>query len=344
MKLLKDKTKKNMATEKKQMPADIKIFIIVCSVIAVILIAAVVYLLTPKDVAVVQNSKISGDEFKYYYSQNLTVLAQYMQAVEDPQTLYDYAKQLALSQAIEVEYLLQEAKKEGFKADQKELDEAWAQMEQTLTQSAAAYGIDVNKFCEQALGVNLNKAKTIYRDSVTAQKYSEAKIAAVAVDETKLAEYYEANKETFDYYTVRHILVKCDENAEDAVVQEKNKLAQDILDRVNNGEDFAALAKEFSEDDGSKDNGGVYDVYQYTNFVTEFMEWTFSHNVGDTGIVRTVHGFHVMKLDAINNTYETIKKDDLKKAYQTDEYQTKLNEKLNDGSVKIEILKGYSDY
>lgn len=321
-----------------------KVFIIICAVIAVILVAAVVYLIKPKDVAIVQNSSITGDEFKYYYSQNLSAIAQIAQSVEDPQTYYDYAKQLALSQAIEVEYLVQEARKAGFKAEQKEMNDSWAQMEKNLIDAAAAYEMDVNKFCEQALGVSLNKAKTIFMDAFTADKYREANIAEVAVDETKLSTFYEENKASFDYNTVRHILVTCARDAEDAVVQEKKKLAQDILDRVNNGEDFAALAKEFSEDDGSKDTGGVYDVYQSTNFVPEFKEWAFTAKVGETGIVQSDYGFHVMKLDAINNTLETINRENLVKSYQSNEYQTKINEALNDGTVKVEILEGFSDY
>lgn len=329
---------------KKKMPTDIKIFVIICSVIAVIIVAAVVYLIKPKDVALVQNSKVTGDEFKYYYTQNLSAFAQYAQSMEDPQSVYDYAKQVALSQAIEVEYIVQEAKKEGFKADQKEMDDGWAQMEKNLKDAAAEYEMDINKFCEQALGVSLNKAKPIFMDSFTAQKYTEAKIAEVAVDETKLAAFYEENKASFDYNTVRHIFVECSKDAEDTVVQEKNKAAQELLDRVNNGEDFAALAKEFSEDDGSKDTGGVYDVYQATNFVPEFKEWTFAHKAGDTGVVRSELGFHVMKLDAVNNTLETVDKDNVIKSYQSNEFQAKTSEALNDGTVKVEILEGFSDY
>lgn len=326
------------------MPTDIKIFIIICSVIAVILIAAVVYLIKPKDVALVQNSKVTGDEFKYYYSQNLSAFAQYAQSSEDPQSILDYAKQVALSQAVEVEYLLQEAQKEGFKADQKEMDDSWAAMEKNLTDAAASYEMDINKFCEQTFGVGLSKAKTIFMDAFKAQKYREAKIAEVAVDETKLAAFYEENKASFDFNTVRHILVTCARDAEDAVAQEKEKAAQDILARVNKGEDFAALAKELSEDDGSKDTGGVYDVYQSTNFVPEFKEWTFAHKVGDTGVVRTDHGFHVMKLDAVNNTLETINRENLAKSYQSNEFQTKMDEALNDGTIKVEVLEGFSDF
>jgi len=328
---------------KKKMPTDIKVFIIVCSVIAIILVAAVVYLIKPKDIAHVQNGKVSADEFKYYYSQNLQTFAQYMQSSEDQESVLNYVKQLALSQAIEVEYLLQEAQKAGFKADQKEMEDSWATMQQNVTNAATSYEMDVEAFCEQSFGMGLNKMKPIYMDSFKAQKYREAKITEVAVDETKLAAFYEENKDSFDFNSVRHILITCAEDAEEAVLQEKQKAAQDILDRVNNGEDFAALALEFSEDDGSKENGGAYDVFQSTNFVPEFKEWTFASEPGDTGIVKSTYGFHVMKLDAVNNTLES-NKEKITQAWKANEYQSKMDAALNDGSIKVEILEGFSDF
>lgn len=327
---------------KKPMATDMKIFMIVCAVIAVILITAVVYLIKPKDVAVVGNSRVTADEFKYYFSQNLQMMLNYSSMVDDQQMLIDYSKQMALSQAIEVEYLLQEAQKDGFKADQKEIDDALASFEKSITDAAAKYQLKVEDFCEQSFGVGLNKVKTIYKDALRAQKYMETKIAEVPADEATIAAYYEENKDTFDYNTVRHILVTCAEDAEESLVQEKNKAAEDILTRVNNGEDFAALAKEFSEDDGSKDTGGVYDVYKNGGFVPSFEEWAFTHKPGDTGIVRSEHGFHIMKHDAANDTLDA-SREAVTKAYQSNEYQKKMDDALNNGSIKVEILEGYSD-
>lgn len=324
------------------MQTDMKIFAIVCAVIAVILIAAVVYLIQPKDVAVVGNGRVTADEFKYYYSQNLQMMLSYSSMVEDQQMLLDYSKQMALSQAIEVEYLLQEAQKNGFKADQKEIDDAWASFEKKITDSAASYQLKVDDFCKQAFGVGLNKLKAIYKDGLQAQKYMEAKIAEVPVDEATIATYYEENKDSFNYNTVRHILIKCAEDAEASLVQEKNKAAEDILARVNNGEDFAALAKEFSEDDGSKDTGGVYNVYKDGSFVPSFEEWAFTHKPGETGIVRSEFGFHIMKHDAAYDTLDA-NRETVTKTYQSNEYQKKMDDTLNNGSIKIEILEGYSD-
>ena len=61
-------------------------------------------------------------------------------------------------------------------------------------------------------------------------------------------------------------------------------------------ESFGELAKLYSEDPGRKEEGGLYtDVYE-GQMVAEFEQWTFdeSREYGDTGIVRTSYGFHIM--------------------------------------------------
>lgn len=78
----------------------------------------------------------------------------------------------------------------------------------------------------------------------------------------------------------------------------KNK-AQDILKRALAGEDFAILAKENSEDPGSKDNGGEYDFVQKGSFVPEYEDVIFNKGLGDREIypelVETDYGWHVIK-------------------------------------------------
>ena len=69
---------------------------------------------------------------------------------------------------------------------------------------------------------------------------------------------------------------------------------------------FAAMAKELSEDPGSSTNGGLYEkINQDTNFVTPFKEWCLdeSRKAGDTGVVETDYGFHVMYFVGDNVPY-----------------------------------------
>lgn len=109
-------------------------------------------------------------------------------------------------------------------------------------------------------------------------------------------------------HSVRHILVSFPEDEETGKTKElttdekaeyKAK-AQAILDEYLKNpteENFAALAKEKSEDPGSKDNGGLYeDLNSSTSFVQPFKDWYLdeSRKAGDTGIIETDYGYHVM--------------------------------------------------
>ena len=329
--------------EKKKLTTDMKIFIAVVSVIAVIIVVAIVYLVMPKDVAIVNNGKITADEFKFYYYQNLSYLLPLGGQTTDQEALINYAKQLSLSQAVETEYLLQEAKKSGFSVDNSELNEQWKTMEENIVKSASDNNISVDEFCKNAFRIGLNKFKSIFKDSYIAQKYREQVINDMTADEAELVAFYEENKNFIDYASVRHILIKCDKDAEKDVEDEKRKMAQEILDKVNGGEDFAALAVEFSEDDGSKNTGGIYEVRQNGQFVPEFEEWAFSHNPGDTGIIRSDYGFHVMKLDDIYNTFES-QRENITFEYKTDKYRTAMSEAFSNGEYNIEVKEGYNEF
>jgi len=87
--------------------------------------------------------------------------------------------------------------------------------------------------------------------------------------------------------TVAHILVATEEEA------------NQVIERLNNGEDFAALAAELSTDPGSKDNGGVYEDVPQGQFVEPFDKATFEDlEPGETTQtpVQTQFGYHVIRL------------------------------------------------
>lgn len=81
-------------------------------------------------------------------------------------------------------------------------------------------------------------------------------------------------------------------------VQQKQK-AQDILKKVLAGGDFAQLAKENSEDPGSKDNGGEYDFVPKGSFVPEYETAIFDKGLKDgevfSELVETQFGWHIIK-------------------------------------------------
>ena len=72
---------------------------------------------------------------------------------------------------------------------------------------------------------------------------------------------------------------------------------EDVLAKAKAGEDFAELAKQYSEDPGSKDNGGLYENFPRGRMVKPFEDAAFSVPVGGlSGIVETDFGYHILKV------------------------------------------------
>ncbi|HEY3157441.1 MAG TPA: peptidyl-prolyl cis-trans isomerase [Vicinamibacterales bacterium] len=109
--------------------------------------------------------------------------------------------------------------------------------------------------------------------------------------------YYNANIQQFqtpEQVRASHILLKTEGKDEAAV----RKQAEDVLKQAKApGADFAALAKKYSEDDGSKANGGDLDYFSKGRMVPEFEQAAFTLQPGQiSDLVKSQFGFHVIKV------------------------------------------------
>ena len=107
--------------------------------------------------------------------------------------------------------------------------------------------------------------------------------------------YYEDNKDQYstpEQVQASHILLKT-EGKDDAAVK---KQAEDLLAKIKGGADFAALAKKFSEDQGSGAQGGDLGAFERGKMVREFDEVAFSLKPGEiSDLVKTQFGYHIIK-------------------------------------------------
>jgi len=94
---------------------------------------------------------------------------------------------------------------------------------------------------------------------------------------------------------VRHILLKTQGKPDSEDPQIKAK-AEDLLKQVKAGANFGELVKKYSEDTGSVANGGEYSVQKNGQMVPEFENAAFTMKPGESQIVKTSYGYHVMQV------------------------------------------------
>jgi len=117
--------------------------------------------------------------------------------------------------------------------------------------------------------------------------------------EAALQDYYKQNIDQFRVQNrvhVEHILLKTTGKT-DAEVEEIRKKAEDVLAKVRKGGNFEELAKQYSEDDGTKPKGGDLGWVQRGQTVPEFEQAAFALKKSETsGLVKTMFGFHIIRL------------------------------------------------
>lgn len=191
-------------------------------------------------------------------------------------------------QFVEKKLLLREIKKDGFKISATKMDSL---MEQQYRRQGGR-----ERLMEQVqnMDVDFQTVEQQMQESVTIERYLNQKLLErTKLSDEQLLEAYEADKTA----TVRHILLNTQGKSESEKEEIRQKMAG-ILERARAGEDFAALAKEYSEDPGSKDKGGLYQDFARGVMVKPFEEAAFGVPVGEVSdIVETQFGYHILKIE-----------------------------------------------
>jgi len=127
--------------------------------------------------------------------------------------------------------------------------------------------------------------------------------ARVHVSEDEVKTYYDENRADFsspETVEARHILIKVNKDADEAAVEAARRRAQAIYERAVKGEDFAKLAKEFSEGP-SRNQGGYLGTFARGKMVKPFEEKAFALKSGEISEpVRTDFGWHIIKVEKHN--------------------------------------------
>lgn len=125
-------------------------------------------------------------------------------------------------------------------------------------------------------------------------------LSEVEASEDELRQMYENEKQEFQREEERsasHILISIGDDLTEEQALEK---IQSIAARIKEGEDFAALAKEFSQDEGSADQGGSLGAAARGVYVAPFEDALFAMAEGEVSEpVKTEFGYHLIRVDDI---------------------------------------------
>jgi foldase protein PrsA len=229
-----------------------------------------------------------------------------------------------VDQLIADKIMVSEAKKEKVTITEEDLNAEVDKLKQS-------YGGD--EVFDQMLASNntsLDALKEDLKSYLTLRKLLEPQIE---ITDEELKTYFDENKDSLgeaEQVKASHILV------------EDEATAKDIKQKLADGGDFAELAKEYSTDEGTKENGGELGFFARGTMVTEFDDVAFALPVNEiSDPVKTDYGYHIIKVEekkeAVVANFDDSKaaiKETLIDQKMESEYSTWLEEKKNDYDIE----------
>lgn len=198
-----------------------------------------------------------------------------------------------LDQLIGYRLLLQESLLRGISVPEAEIDARIAELRaQFPSEEALAEMLELRQMTMAML-------RTTTRQGMQVDAMLEVELSAdAAVTPEQITEFYERNPSQFqqgERVRASHILIGLPENADDTATKQAQVRAAGVLGEVKAGKDFAALAKQYSDDPGSGPNGGDLGYFERGQMVPPFEEAAFSLAPAQTSdLVESPFGYHII--------------------------------------------------
>lgn len=322
----------NSKTKKLKTGNENSVIVIILAVLLVVVLG-IVGIIVAKDnqgIATFDGGKVTKAEYKIYYQ----MFSSYLQMYGYP--LEEIPQEIATKAALD-KMILQEAKKAGVELS----DEDKAEVDTIFEDEGY-----VEYF--KSAGFDLDSLRTIYYNDYIIQAYI-AKLAEEVTDEEMMTyiatKYGEGEEVNMNEYDTSHILFSFTDETTGATLDDDQKAAlkteaEAVLARALAGEDFAALATEFSADTGTAANGGQYLCYMDGYTVDEYADAVTTMKAGEVKaqLVETTYGYHIIKLNAVNENGR------VKNATERDEYANTLFDTLADEKhceINTELLNEF---
>ncbi|MFC1552122.1 peptidylprolyl isomerase [Candidatus Latescibacterota bacterium] len=204
-----------------------------------------------------------------------------------------------LQDMINEQLLLVKAAQDSIEVDYHQVDQIEREQLEKIRGSTTPEDLAKIGLSEQQLRYMIREDAYKY---VLTQTLSDQIASTISVTPQDMDAWIVANRDSIpempDQFKISHILLYA-KVSEEKKAEVKAQL-QGILDRVKNGEDFGALAKEFSQDPGSAQFDGDFGYFSRGITVPEFETAAFALEVGEISeIIETQYGYHIIKVSDI---------------------------------------------
>jgi peptidyl-prolyl cis-trans isomerase SurA len=202
----------------------------------------------------------------------------------------------ALDALIDERVMISSARDSGMRVDEPEIDRA---VQSIASQNQIS--MEVLRERLRAEGTDYGRFRSNVRDQIMIERLREREVyGRIKISDEDIERYLTQQREAANAdpeTQIAQILITVPEGASPAVLAARRALAQSALDRVNKGEDFAAVAREVSED-ANKKNGGDLGLRPASRLPDIFVTTTKPLKAGQVApeLLRTGAGFHVLKL------------------------------------------------
>jgi len=199
-----------------------------------------------------------------------------------------------LETMINEELLFQESRKKGITVEPEAIAADLKRIKKGFATDA-----DFKKLIAESGLTEAELQSDIERGHVINKLIDDQIAALVVIPDQEIKTFYDTHPNSFkksEQVRASHILIKIDPKAEPSVKDEKKAKLQKIQKRLKGGEDFAVLAKEFSEC-SSNIKGGDLGYFGRGNMVKPFEDVAFKLKTGEVSdIVETQFGYHLIKV------------------------------------------------
>lgn len=200
-----------------------------------------------------------------------------------------------VDQMIGYKLLQQEAKARNIAVSDAEVDERINELKKQFPSE----DVFMQMLIERKM--TLDQIRADARSDMAVGKLIENEIAEKAtLKPEQVQEFYDKNPDQFqqpERVRASHILITVPQGADDAAKTEARTKAEQVLKDLKAGKDFAALAKEHSQDPGSAAQGGDLGFFEKDQMVGPFNDAAFSLQPGTiSDLVETQFGFHIIKV------------------------------------------------